>query len=48
MRIDDLAVDHRARVLMLEDVAVEQVELLALEVVGASGVVVLTYRPAQS
>src|SRR5215210_2182422 len=33
-RVDDLVVDHHARVLVLEDVAVEQVQLLLLEVVG--------------
>ncbi len=33
LRANDPAVDHHARVLVLEDVAVEQIELLLLEVV---------------
>jgi hypothetical protein len=33
VRVDDLVVDHHARVFVLEDVAVEQVELLCFEVV---------------
>src|SRR3712207_9561049 len=34
LRANYLEVDHHARVLVLEDVAVEQVELLCVEVVG--------------
>src|SRR3712207_3238948 len=34
LRANYLEVDHHARVLVLEDVAVEQVELLSVEVVG--------------
>jgi hypothetical protein len=30
VRVDDLVVDHHARVLVLEDVAVEGVDLLAI------------------
>jgi hypothetical protein len=30
VRVDDLVVDHHARVFVLEDVAVEQVDLLAI------------------
>ena len=35
LRLDHLDVDHHPRVLVLKDVAVEEIELLALLTVGA-------------